>query len=614
MTLTAAVCVKQVPMLMALRFDTEQGRVIRDGVPLQVNPLDVVATIAATQALDGVDAELVAVSMGPPQAEQAVRHTMALGAARGVLVCDPRLAGSDTLATARVLAATVRRTGARLVVTGRHSVDAETGQTGAMLAALLGWPVVSGARRFRIDGDTVSAVRDLDDGEQSVVASLPCVVTVSEVAAEERWPRKAERQRAAEAPLQTWDLAALGLDAADVGAAGSPTSVGAARVITVERRGLRFEGSAAAAVESAVAALRPMLAATAARPVAMQGGEVSNRDATGAGPVWAVVEASGDGLRRVSAELVFAAARLARDLGTHAVAVALGTDASAPAQRCAAWGADEVHTLPDLGASRRDVHAHAAALASLVQQDRPAALLIPSTSWGRDLAGLLCGSLGLGLTGDAVGVRVEEGRVVALKPALGGSLIVPIACRTTPVVATVRSGALEQPEAAPARRHVAARECSVDGGDVHTALVEERSFTPAACSGDELETARIVVCAGVGLGEEGVDVAREQASRLGAALAATRRVCELGWLPRQLQVGLTGRSVHPDLYIACGVRGAFEHLTGIRGAGVVVAVNNDPEAQIFAASDVAIVGDAREVLPLLVERLRTATAVLAAGD
>ena len=590
----AAVCVKQVPMLIDLSFDQAAGRLLREGVRLQSNPFDNIATMTAVAALSQVtDAEIVAVSMGPPQSEAVVRHAMGLGAGRGILVCDPVLAGSDTLATARVLAAAVRRLGATLVVLGRQSIDAETGQTGAMVAGLLGWPVVSAVRGLEVSANLVRAERETDDGRQAVEVPLPAVVTVAESAGSERWPSREDRERAGVAPLEVWNAASLGLDAAEVGSAGSPTSVGVVRMVMSTRRRIMLDGDAAAMVASLCIAL-----SQAPPQVRIAAGSRRVRRRMNGAAVWAVVEVGAGGVRRVSQELVGAAAELADQLGGQAVAVALSAEATEDVAQAGAWGADAAIAVPAAGGSRGDPAVHAAALGALIADRVPAAVLLPSTTWGREVAGMVCAQLNLGLTGDAIGFEVERGRIVALKPAFGGALLAPIASSTVPVVATVRSGALDVPEL------IGGTTCPVEVVSVQLphARVIETSFT-ADGSATDLTWASTVFCAGMGLGEAGIPMLESCAQQAGASVAATRRVCEAGWLPRRLQVGLTGHSIAPQLYVAAGVRGAFEHLTGVRGAVIVVAINSDPQAPIFEACDYGLVGDVRTLLPMLAERL-----------
>ena len=214
-----AVCVKYVPVLRALRFDPETRRLVREGVPGEVSGFDVRALGAATALRTVHGGEVVVVTMGPPAAREALTECLALGADRGLHVLDLALAGSDTLATARALAAALRREAPDLVLLGRASTDAETGQVGPETAELLGLPQVTGVRRLAIDpaARTFVAERETDEGFETVEGTLPVVVTAAEDLAEERFPTKAEREAAATKPIATAGVADIGLSAEDVG-------------------------------------------------------------------------------------------------------------------------------------------------------------------------------------------------------------------------------------------------------------------------------------------------------------------------------------------------------------------------------------------------------------
>jgi electron transfer flavoprotein alpha subunit len=225
---------------------------------------------------------------------------------------------------------------------------------------------------------------------------------------------------------------------------------------------------------------------------------------------------------------------------------------------------------------------------------------------GREIVPWVAGSLGLGLTGDAIGVRLDpEGRLEQLKPAFGGQVVAPILSRTRPEMATLRPGVLAaiapDPSRGAAKRIVGAAFAPDAEPVLRTSFVSEVGPEGAA-----LEEARVVVCVGYGLGESAVPAAAELASLLGGSLAATRRVCDVGWLPRQRQIGISGRTVSPDLYLGLGVRGSFNHVVGMQRAGTVIAVNRDPDAEVFACADLGIVGDAPRFLAALVARARAA--------
>jgi electron transfer flavoprotein alpha subunit len=238
----------------------------------------------------------------------------------------------------------------------------------------------------------------------------------------------------------------------------------------------------------------------------------------------------------------------------------------------------------------------AAVLAALIAERRPHAVLFAASERGREVAPRVAARLGLGLTGDCIGLIVDEyGRLLQLKPAHGTAVVAPIWSRTSPQVATVRPGSFPLPLADAQRtgavEHVAmavdvGRRSRLDGRVVEV----DPTWTP-------LDGARAVVGVGTGIGgPDALPLLQRFAATFGAALGATRRVTDRGWLPRQLQIGITGRMIAPDLYVAVGIRGAPNHTIGIIGARTIVAINPDPDAPIFTLANVGFVADFRPLL------------------
>jgi len=221
---------------------------------------------------------------------------------------------------------------------------------------------------------------------------------------------------------------------------------------------------------------------------------------------------------------------------------------------------------------------------------------------GRDLAPRVAARLQLGLTGDCVDIGIDaQGRLLQYKPAFGGSVVAPIVSRTRPEMATVRPGMLAMPASNPSRVAVI-EPLPLDAVAAPRARVVDRRADAETAA--ELDTAEIAIGVGKGIGDRAhLDAIRPLAELLGAARCTTRDVTDAGWLPKQYQVGLTGRAIAPKLYVAIGIRGAFEHMVGVRRAGLIVAVNKNAKAPIFKAADYGIVGDYAEVVPALCRHL-----------
>jgi electron transfer flavoprotein alpha subunit len=449
-------------------------------------------------------------------------------------------------------------------------------------------------------GGTFDAERETDEGFEHVRGPLPALVTAAEDLHEERFPTKAERQAAAEKPIETLTLADAGLAAADVGGEGSPTWVADIEEVQCARRGELLEGADAAALAAALRARLIELHALGAHegdhpplPAPVNGT---------AAPIWVVAEMGPAGPRAITAELLAKAAQLAGPLAASVEAIVIGPG-EAHAAALAAAGADRVLVADAAGLDPYTTEAHATVLAEAIRRRAPRLVLLGSTVCGRDLAPRVAARLGLGLTGDAIDLDVDaEGRVRQLKPAFGGTIVAPILSRTRPEMATVRPGMLH------AARADATRDAVVERLVAGTATSRVQVVDRQALGGDaaeSLETATLVLGVGKGIGgPTALPVIEQLAARLGAAIAATREVTDAGWLPRQHQVGLTGRAIAPRLYVALAASGAMEHLVGLRRAGTIVAINKSPKAPILRAADLGIVADVTDLLPHLEAALR----------
>ena len=603
-----AVCIKQVPLVSMLTFDNETRRLVRDGVPSEVNHFDFLAVCAAVDLKKEHGAEVVVYTMGPPQAREALVQCLAVGADRAVHLTDRAFAGSDTLATARALSMALSKEDFDLVLCGRNSVDSETGQVGPEIAELLSVPQVTNVRKLALEeaGNALRAERLTDDGHEVIVARLPALITVGEDVAEEVYPRREALQEAQSKPIAEVSAAELSDDPASFGIDGSPTWVAEIYSVAPERDAVVVRDvDVDKAVERLLAYLDERGAfddsSDAASESRQRGGL---RERSAAGSVWVVAEVLGQEIRPATLEILGRSVELADELGTNVEAVLIGNSVSEHSAELAAHGADVVRVADDPRLAGYDTRTYTHVLARAIEAHRPYAVLFGSTVVGRDLASRLAARLGLGLTGDCVGLEIDdEGRLVQLKPAFGGNIVAPILSKTVPYMSTLRPGMLTpvQPD-----RSVEAPVEAMDLGGMPEPAVEiiERVVDRSA-GGANLENAKIIVSAGQGIGgPENLPVLEELADALGAGLGATRNVTDLGWLPRQYQIGLSGKAVAPDLYFAVAIRGVFNHMVGVQKAGTIVAINDRARSPIFKAADFGIVGDYAEVVPALTAALR----------
>ncbi len=588
MSLAIAALVKQIPMFEAMELGSD-GRLVREGLELEMNPYCRRAVAEAVELAQRHGGTVCVMTLGPPAAEDTLREAIAWGTERGiettgVLLTDPAFAGSDTLATARALAALVQREGPfDLILAGRNSVDADTGQVGPELAALLDLPFATGVRHLSLEDRTLHLRCEHDDGWVQAQVDLPAVLSTAERLID---PCKVDPEGRAAVPAELIRRrAATDMGDGPWGQAASPTRVGRVRIVESERlRHLEPDAPLADQVRRAVEILVDRGALDPALDHAADVGRVAAPDPDATRTTGVLVEPDRAAVTR---ELLGAATSLGGRV------VALVTEPP-DADELGAWGADEVVHLAGC-AVEEDV---ATGCTGWVRAVEPWAFLAPSTVWGREVASRAAAAVGAGLTGDAVGLELDGDRLTAWKPAFGGQLVAAIHTDSATQMATVRAGML--PELEPRVHRPVVRELPV--------VPRHRMRVLARTRDDDLDLlaeATVVVGVGQAVPPEDYPCLDALCDVLGAELAATRKVTDRGWLPRARQVGITGRSIAPRLYVVFGASGKFNHMVGVRAARTVLAVNTNPDALVFEAADVGIVGDWREVVALLVDEITT---------
>jgi len=296
----------------------------------------------------------------------------------------------------------------------------------------------------------------------------------------------------------------------------------------------------------------------------------------------------------VTAELVGAAQRL----GAGPVSAALiGSGVEAAASQIT--GVDTVYVVDDPALAEYTTDAYTSAAVAIAKQADPAVILLGQTNIGRDLAPALAYKLGTVAAMDTIALEMKDGKLHTTRPAYGGNARAVNSFTTSPAIATVRPKSQEAAEGGAAGNVV---KVTVDLAPSRTKVVERKV---AAAEGVRLEDADVVVTGGRGLGgPENFNVIEELARLLGGAVGASRAVADLGWRPVAEQVGLTGKVVSPTLYIAVAVSGASQHMAGCSGSKNIVAINKDPDANIFKAARFGIVGDFKQVMPALIEAVK----------
>jgi electron transfer flavoprotein alpha subunit len=555
--------VKQVPAIGAIEFDEEEKTLKREGVPLELNAFDRYAVRHAAVLGD----EVVAMTMGPPQAEEALRECLELGADRAIHLSDRVFAVADTLGTSRTLALAIRKEGADVVVCGRKTLDSETWQVPPEVAAFLGWPHVTNVVAVE---PGLRVTRETDDGLEVYEVEPPVVLSVA--AGPDGQPS------AKDGSIDVWQASDLVDDVRPndkrFGQTGSPTRVLAVRDSRPERKQLRAENAADAAQ-----AVAELLAERKPGPSSWEKPAHIAEIPGASYDCWSVVELVDGRPRRVSLELLARGRELAGKLGGQSVALLIGRDLDEAIADLGRHGAEVVYAADDQRLATYHPELWAAVVKQVLQEHNPRVLLIPATARGRDYGPRAAGELELGMTGDCVGADIARaGRLLLQKPAFGGNIVSVIMGSTTPQLATVRPRMYEPLE--PRDDAVAElRKLEPRNLPVTRLRLVERGPSPVTVPLDEAD---VVVSAGP---EVDPDALTELVALHGATAA------------RHGQVGLLGRAVAPRLYVAVEGEDEPEHWAGCVKAGVVVSIGE----AVPEAVDVAVAGNWRELLPTILD-------------
>ncbi len=319
--------------------------------------------------------------------------------------------------------------------------------------------------------------------------------------------------------------------------------------------------------------------------------------------IWVYLEHAGPDPAPVSWELIGEAKRLAKDLGAEVSAVLLGYKVRPLADEAFAYGAGRVYLVESPVLRDYRTRPYARAAVQLVEKYRPEVFLLGATTQGRDLASTVATTLAAGLTADCTSLDIdpETKDLRQTRPAFGGNIMATILCKTRrPQMSTVRPHIMPMPERQEGRTgEIITEEFAMSEDEVAAKVLR---LVRKQTEGIPLEQADIVISGGRGVGgADGFDVVRRLAGVLGAAVGASRAAVGSGWIGQDHQVGQTGQTVRPKLYIACGISGSIQHLAGMQSSDLIVAINKDPHAPIFEAADFGIVGDLHQVVPALTE-------------
>ena len=599
----AIVLIKQVPDVRAGNVGTRpDGTIDRASAAAITNPADLHAIEAALQLAD----EVWAITMGPKRAESTLREAIALGVDHAILLSDRLFAGSDTWATANVLAAATRHVGdVGLVLCGTSAIDGETGHVGPQVAERLGLPQATMCEDARLEDGRVIVRRIVEGGYEVRSLPLPAVLTIAETGFLPRYPTLPGRKRAQTAPLEVLGADDLAIDDQSAGLSASPTKVAHMEMVPMPKVECRFVDEdftiddlvGAIGVDEPEAVPPPVWSGTGTK-------EGPERPAGLGSSVWVICETRDGLLAPVSAELISKSVELASRLETSVAAVLIGSNLETACDEAARYGADLLLVADDPRLETYLGRPEARIVAMAIRERAPEVVLTGATTTGRDLAPRVAAMVDTGIAADCTDLyiddwerrdRVYPNLLHQVRPAMAGGVLATCLCpEKRPQIATVRPGVFRA-EPSPRRPATEMMTVELEEEDFSVEILE-RQLQHAEVG---LSEADVVVAGGAGCNASTWHLVEDLAAQIGGRVGASRAAVEAGLAPRSQQVGQTGSTISPRLYIACGISGALQHVVGMKQSATVVAINRDPGAAIFRFADYGIVGDVTDVLPRL---------------
>jgi len=626
------VLVKQVPDIKNIpneAWDWEKGTLKRGLLDNVCNELDKQALAFTLKMREQKDGKVVSLTMGPPFAEEVLRYSMSLGADAGVLLTDRKLGGADTAATAYPLGQAIRKIEKEIfgddknyiIVSGMQSVDGDTAQVPAQIAEELNIVHIAYATSFGFNNGNLRVGRITRRGTETVSPNdYPCMVTVT------NWTEPlnasfSQTRWACSQELYQWSAEDVNADDSRIGLAGSRTTV--FRIFSpkeISTKNCVFENDLQKLAGMLKEAHTNRLEAAGEEEKGPTYQIPEGGKPTYTGDIWIYAEQEGGEINPASFELIGKATELAGQLNEKVGAVLVGKNVKGLAKELIAYGADKVYIAEhDLLENFLPVP-YTKAVVELVEKYKPQMMIFSATPLGRELGPRIAYRAESGLTADCTGLDIVDfkrgnqeliGVLRQTRPALGGNIMAAIVTQNSKVqMSTARPGVMQalQPDnnrTGEIIEHTQKLTDSDLGSKVLSAELQELTST--------ITDATVIVAGGLGCkSKECFDqciptLAESLGKFLGeeATVGASRLAVEAGFIDRSHQVGQTGQTVKPKVYVAIGISGAVQHLTGMQNSDIIVAINREPKAAIFKVADFGVVGNLEEICPELIKVLNS---------
>ena len=635
MALTIITLIKQVPVPSEMRMG-EDGLMDRTKAKSIIN-IDCQFGLEAGLQLrkQNPDARLIVCSMGPGSFETSLRTAISMGYDEAYLLSDRKLGGSDTYATGLAISTMLKHLGFTkdskdpyIVLAGRQTSDGDTAHVPSQVAENIGIPQATFVESVKADGaGNVIAKRIIEGGYQMMKLPMPCVISLTPTGIPPRKPSLSGAIKARNLKITTFGIDDIGLGTEKIGLTGSPTIVAKVVNMVSERPPITMsEGQNEASLVDSLIANFKKGGNTLERKEAAAKKEVERPDfpekdfRDGASGILTWAEITNGNISRPSLELLTPARNLATQLGnnTRVMTLIIGKNVQPLAQTLIEHGSDEVIFVDNEKLEEYLVLPFASIFTQVIKERRPEIALFAATTSGRELAPRIGMRTNSGVTADCTGLEIGEyidkkGKAIVTpilesrRPTYGESKLATILGFVCPQVSTARAGTFEVPA------RVVGREGIISG---FTPVLDDKDFVVEIIKTirgegglQNLFDADIIVSGGRGTTNDSLGLIKSLAEALqnqgiNAEWACSRPVVDEGITEYARQVGQTGKTVRPKVYVAVGISGAIQHIAGMKEAGKVIAINHNPKASIFNNADFGIVGEYQDILPELIERVK----------
>ncbi|MBN2545823.1 MAG: FAD-binding protein [Spirochaetes bacterium] len=598
------VCIKQVPDTSEIKINYLTNTIDRSSTDNIINPYDLHAIEEAVKLKEKFNAEVSVITMGPQQSESALREALARGADYAFLLCDKYFAGADTFVTSYTLSKMIEMLGRfDLILCGKQAIDGETAQVGPELAEILKIPLITYVNKITdIKKDSIEADCLTSSGTRIIRSKLPALITVTKAINIPRLISLTGLYKSFNHKINIINSNELNIDRTKIGLKGSPTKVKKIKTLCYNKKAHLMEGTPK---DNAIKIIELVQNKINEKSSDKNDIKLINRNKiTEDKKIFIIGEMNDHKITTSTYQLTYIAKKLSNDLRSTINLMILTDNAESVIKENPH---PDVHNIIIIENHRFKIFDHGLFKESIYEylQDKNPEIILGTSSYeGRTLLSCLASKFRTGLTADCTGLDIDPDTklLIQTRPAYGGNILASIECENNkPQMATIRPNTFPYIKPKNRRPDINILKTNSDIKSNFEIIKDIKQ----EISSKETQGSEIFISGGRGIGsKKDFNLLYEVAQILKAEVGASRSAVDAGWISYNHQIGQTGKTVSPKVYIACGISGAAQHLAGMQSSELIIAINKDENAQIFNFSDYGIIGDYRSILNEMFKSLK----------